>query len=116
MSGVAKERDDRDQRCRPEPDDLRAPAARVVPGSAATSRPSLTESAQAHLRGFVPRSPARRPGLADLGAEDRSAFRADLLPAVTVAAVAVPASLGMAEFAGLSVVVGLCATMLPLVG
>ena len=35
---------------------------------------------------------------------------------MTVAAVAVPASLGMAELAGLPVVVGLYATMLPLVG
>lgn len=43
-------------------------------------------------------------------------LRADLVSAVSVAAIAIPASLGMAELAGLPVVVGLYATMLPLLG
>jgi sulfate permease, SulP family len=65
----------------------------------------------------VPRSPWHVvPGLADLRAQGVRSLRPDLVPAITVAAVAVPASLGMAELAGLPVVVGLYATMLPLVG
>ena len=56
------------------------------------------------------------PGLSDLRGYDRGSLRPDLVSAVTVAAVAIPASLGMAELAGLPVVVGLYASMLPLLG
>jgi SulP family sulfate permease len=55
------------------------------------------------------------PGLAEVRPYSRTVLRADVVSAVSVAAVAIPASLGMAELAGLPVVVGLYATMLPLV-
>ncbi len=56
------------------------------------------------------------PGLRDLRSYDRRWLRTDFIAAVTVAAVAIPASLGYAELAGLAVVFGLYATTLPLVG
>jgi SulP family sulfate permease len=56
------------------------------------------------------------PGLADLRETGTSDLRRNLTAAVTVAAVAVPAGLGMAELAGLPVVTGLYATFLPLAG
>ena len=74
-----------------------------------------SSDAVAHVRGHLPSSAwSFVPGLRDLRHYDRAALRPDLIAAVTVAAVAVPASLGMAELAGLPVVVGLYATMLPL--
>ena len=74
-------------------------------------------SALAGVRGHLPTSAwSLVPGLRDLRHYDRTALKPDLVAAVSVAAVAIPASLGMAELAGLPVVVGLYATMLPLVG
>jgi hypothetical protein len=70
-----------------------------------------------HVRSRLPTSAwSIVPGARDLRHYDRAALRPDLVAAVSVAAVAVPASLGMAELAGLPVVVGLYATMLPLTG
>ena len=47
---------------------------------------------------------------------ERSSLRSDLVAGAIVAVVAVPSSLAMGEFAGLPVVFGLYATLLPLVG
>ena len=64
---------------------------------------------------LVPRSLAEAaPGLATLLRYPRSYLRSDLVAGVTVGAVAVPASLAMAELAGLPVVYGLYGTFLPL--
>jgi sulfate permease, SulP family len=54
------------------------------------------------------------PGLAELRGYDRRRLRPDLLAGVSVAAVAVPASLGMGELVGVSPVAGLYATLFPL--
>jgi len=54
------------------------------------------------------------PGALELRRYRRSWLRADLVAGVTIASIAVPQSLGMAELAGLPVVVGLYATLLPL--
>jgi SulP family sulfate permease len=54
------------------------------------------------------------PGVMELRRYDRSGLRVDLLAALSVTAVAVPASLGMASLAGVSPVVGIYATLLPL--
>ena len=79
--------------------------------------PRRSSDALAFARGYLPTSGwSLVPGLRDLRHYDRAALRPDLVAAVSVAAVAIPASLGMAELAGLPVVVGLYATMLPLVG
>jgi sulfate permease, SulP family len=56
------------------------------------------------------------PGLRDLRSYELRGLRTDLVAAGTVAAVAIPASLGYAELAGLAVIVGLYATTLPLLG
>lgn len=55
------------------------------------------------------------PGAADLRRYDRRWLRSDLVAGVTIASIAIPQSLGMAELAGLPVVAGLYATLLPLV-
>ena len=54
------------------------------------------------------------PGVMELRRYDRSGLRVDLLAALSVTAVAVPASLGMASLAGVSPAVGIYATLLPL--
>ena len=64
---------------------------------------------------LVPRSLAEAaPGLAMLLRYPRSYLRSDVVAGVTVGAVAVPASLAMAELAGMPVVYGLYGTFLPL--
>jgi sulfate permease, SulP family len=55
------------------------------------------------------------PGARELRSYDRRWLRPDLVAGVTVASIAIPQSLGMAELAGLPVVAGLYATLLPLV-
>jgi SulP family sulfate permease len=76
---------------------------------------SLRERLAAHLRGRVPDSPWDVvPGLADLRRYERAQLRTDVIAGVTIAAVAVPAGLGMGELAGLTAVAGLYATLLPL--
>jgi SulP family sulfate permease len=77
----------------------------------------LSESSRAYVRGLVPRSGWQVvPGLADLRRYDRPSLRPDLVAAVAVSAVAIPASLGYADLAGLPVVVGLYAAIAALVG
>ena len=67
-----------------------------------------------YVRGLVPRSlEGVAPGLAAV-IHHEGGVRRDLVAGVTVGAVAVPASLAMAELAGLPVVYGLYATFLPL--
>src|SRR5215218_6917147 len=68
------------------------------------------------VRGWLPSSPWRLvPGLDDLRHYDRrKQLRPDVIAGLTVAAVAIPAGLGMGELAGLSPVAGLYATLLPL--
>ncbi len=64
---------------------------------------------------LVPRSLAEvAPGLALLLRYPRSYLRSDLVAGITVGAVAVPASLAMAELAGVPVQYGLYGTFLPL--
>ena len=76
---------------------------------------SLGERLSAHLRGRVPDSPWDVvPGLADLRRYERAQLRTDVIAGVTIAAVAVPAGLGMGELAGLTAVAGLYAMLLPL--
>jgi SulP family sulfate permease len=76
---------------------------------------SLRERLVAHIRGRVPDSPSDVvPGLADLREYRRTQLRTDALAGVTIAAVAIPAGLGMGELAGLTAVAGLYATLLPL--
>jgi sulfate permease, SulP family len=69
-------------------------------------------------RQALPTSPwSLVPGVRDLRGYDWSTqFRGDLIAGVTVAAVAIPAGLGVGELAGLSPVTGLYATLLPIVG
>ena len=67
-----------------------------------------------YVRGLMPRSPEGvAPGLMAV-IHHRGGVRRDLVAGITVGAVAVPASLAMAELAGLPVVYGLYATFLPL--
>ena len=74
-------------------------------------RPALTSYANT----LVPRSLAEvAPGLAFLLRYPRSYLRSDLVAGITVGAVAVPASLAMAELAGVPVQYGLYGTFLPL--
>jgi SulP family sulfate permease len=54
------------------------------------------------------------PGIAELRRYDRSRLRVDLVAALSVSAVALPASLGMASLAGVSPVIGIYGTLLPL--
>jgi Sulfate permease family len=78
---------------------------------------SLNGRSVAHrIRGWLPHTPWQVvPGLGDMrGYDRRRQLRPDLIAGVTVAAVAVPAGLGMGELAGLSPVAGLYATLLPL--
>lgn len=56
------------------------------------------------------------PGLRDLRGAGREQLRRDGIAAITIAAVAIPSSLGYAELAGLPVVAGLYASMVPLLG
>jgi len=55
------------------------------------------------------------PGVPEVKAQARTVWRKDVLVGVSVAAVAIPASLGMADLAGLAPTAGLYATMFPLV-
>jgi sulfate permease, SulP family len=67
-----------------------------------------------YVRGLVPRSlEGVAPGLAAV-IHHQGGVRRDLVAGITVGAVAVPASLAMAELGGLPVVYGLYATFLPL--
>ena len=69
-----------------------------------------------YARSLRPRTLAdAAPGLALLRRYPRANLRSDLIAGLTVGAVAVPASLAMAELAGLPVVFGLYGTFLPLV-
>jgi sulfate permease, SulP family len=74
--------------------------------------PTLTE----RVHSWLPSSPWRlAPGLDDLRRYDRRRqLRPDLVAGLTVAAVAIPAGLGMGELAELSPVAGLYASLLPL--
>lgn len=54
------------------------------------------------------------PGIGELRHYDRSGLRVDLVAALSVTAVAVPASLGMASLAGVSPVIGIYGSLLPL--
>ncbi|MEZ0095278.1 SulP family inorganic anion transporter [Streptacidiphilus sp. EB129] len=56
------------------------------------------------------------PGVAVLADYQTARLRTDLLAGASVAAVAIPASLGMAQLAGVPATAGLYATLLPLVG
>ena len=68
-----------------------------------------------YARSLVPRSLADvAPGAAAVRGYDRRWLRFDLVSGLTVGIVAVPAGLAMAELAGLPVVFGLYATLLPL--
>jgi MFS superfamily sulfate permease-like transporter len=76
---------------------------------------SLRRRLAAHIRGRVPDSPWDVvPGLADLREYRREQLRTDAIAGISIAAVAVPAGLGMGELAGLTAVAGLYATLLPL--
>jgi Sulfate permease family len=76
---------------------------------------SLRRRLAAHIRGRVPDAPWDVvPGLADLREYRREQLRTDAIAGISIAAVAVPAGLGMGELAGLSAVAGLYATLLPL--
>jgi SulP family sulfate permease len=75
---------------------------------------ALGDRLRGYLRGLVPRSlEGVAPGLSAV-IHHRGGVRRDLVAGITVGAVAVPASLAMAELAGLPVVYGLYATFLPL--
>ncbi len=75
---------------------------------------ALGDRLRRYLRGLVPRSlEGVAPGLSAV-IHLRGGVRRDLVAGITVGAVAVPASLAMAELAGLPVVYGLYATFLPL--
>lgn len=73
------------------------------------------ESLASYAGAVVPRSLAdAAPGLARLLDYPRPYLRPDLVAGLTVGAVAVPASLAMAELAGVPVIYGLYGTFLPL--
>ena len=73
------------------------------------------EAFASYARSLVPRSlDEAAPGLATLLRYPRSYLRSDLVAGATVGAVAVPASLAMADLAGMPVVYGLYGTFLPL--
>lgn len=55
------------------------------------------------------------PGVPEVARQARPVWRKDIMVGVSVAAVAIPASLGMADLAGLPPTVGLYATMFPLI-
>jgi sulfate permease, SulP family len=55
------------------------------------------------------------PGIDELRHTDRAHVRPDVIAGLSVAAIAIPASLGMASLAGVSPSVGIYATLLPLV-
>ena len=75
---------------------------------------ALGERLRDYVRGLMPRSlEGVAPGLSAV-IHLRGGVRRDLVAGITVGAVAVPASLAMAELAGLPVVYGLYATFLPL--
>jgi SulP family sulfate permease len=77
---------------------------------------SPRDTVASYGRSMVPRSLAQAaPGLATLVRYPKSYLRSDVLAGLTVGAVAVPASLAMAELAGVPVVFGLYGTLLPLV-
>jgi SulP family sulfate permease len=76
---------------------------------------SPRDTVASYGRSMVPRSLAQAaPGLATLVRYPKSYLRSDVLAGLTVGAVAVPASLAMAELAGVPVVFGLYGTLLPL--
>lgn len=76
---------------------------------------SPRDAVASYGRSMVPRSLAQAaPGLATLVRYPKSFLRSDVLAGLTVGAVAVPASLAMAELAGVPVVFGLYGTLLPL--
>lgn len=78
-------------------------------------RRSPRDAVASYGRSMVPRSLAQAaPGLAMLLHYPRAYLRSDVLAGLTVGAVAVPASLAMAELAGVPVVYGLYGTLLPL--
>jgi len=78
-------------------------------------RKSPRDAVASYGRSMVPRSLAQAaPGLATLVHYPKSYLRSDVLAGLTVGVVAVPASLAMAELAGVPVVFGLYGTLLPL--
>ena len=78
-------------------------------------RTSPRHAVASYARSIVPHSLADvAPGLATLRHYPRAYLRSDVLAGLTVGAVAVPASLAMAELAGVPVVFGLYGTLLPL--
>ncbi len=78
-------------------------------------RTSPRHALASYGRSIVPHSLADvAPGLAMLVHYPRAYLRSDVLAGLTVGAVAVPASLAMAELAGVPVVYGLYGTLLPL--
>ena len=86
------------------------PSARI-----GVMRWSPRDAVASYGRSMVPHSLADvAPGLAMLVHYPRAYLRSDVLAGLTVGAVAVPASLAMAELAGVPVVYGLYGTLLPL--
>jgi SulP family sulfate permease len=84
------------------------------PGFRPMTDPSAGDRIRGYVRGLMPRSlEGVAPGLSAV-IHYEGGVRRDLVAGVTVGAVAVPASLAMAELAGLPVVFGLYATFLPL--
>ena len=78
------------------------------------TRRAVLDPINRYVRGLMPRSlEGVAPGLAAV-VHHQGTIRPDLVAGLTVGAVAVPASLAMAELAGLPVVFGLYATFLPL--
>ncbi|HEX2346189.1 MAG TPA: sulfate permease [Gaiellaceae bacterium] len=76
---------------------------------------SPRDAVASYGRSMVPRSLAQAaPGLATILHYPRAYLRSDVPAGLTVGAVAVPASLAMAELAGVPVVFGLYGTLLPL--
>ncbi len=89
-------------------------AGPCAPRLLGVARRAALDSIRRYLRGLMPRSlEGVAPGLAAL-VHSRGSIRPDLVAGLTVGAVAVPASLAMAELAGLPVVFGMYATFLPL--
>jgi sulfate permease, SulP family len=88
---------------------------REAEGSPSAGRP-FRDDVVSYGKSLAPNSAwSLFPGAADLRHYDRRWLRPDLVAGITVAAIAIPQSLGMAELAGLPVVAGLYATLLPLV-